>query len=101
MTICEGGSGGGFGTSMTFNGLMVFEVTLQNGFIEKGRVAHPNDSTSSGYDSGVCSNWWTNASTEVKRSVIMDDWIYSISMNRMKINSLLDLPKDVGEFSLK
>ncbi|MBI5532857.1 MAG: beta-propeller domain-containing protein [Deltaproteobacteria bacterium] len=101
MTICEGGTGGSFGANMTFNGLMVFEVTLQNGFVEKGRVSHPNDSSGTGYDSGVCSNWWTNASTEVKRSVIMDDFVYSISLNRMKINNVESLSTDVGELSLK
>ena len=27
----------------------------------------------------TCSNWWTNATSQVKRSIIMDDFVFSIS----------------------
>jgi hypothetical protein len=101
MTICEGGSGGSFGTNMTFNGLIVYDVTVDGGFHEKGRVAHPNDASGEGYNNGVCSNWWTNASTEVKRSVIMDDFVYSISTSRMKITEMATPFVDMGEIPLQ
>lgn len=100
MTICEGGSqNGGFGTDMTFSGLMVYDTTAASGFHLRGKVSHPH-TQSGGYDSSACSNWWTQASSEVKRSVIMDDWVYSISEKRVKINALGDLGADIAELSL-
>lgn len=65
-------SGGAYGTTMTFSGLMVYDVTPASGFGLEGEVAHPMTSTG-GYDSSACTNWWTRASSEVKRSVFMDD----------------------------
>jgi hypothetical protein len=97
MTICEGSSGssGSYGDTMTFSGLMVYDTTATNGFVLKGKVAHPHTSTG-GYNQGACSNWWTNASSEVKRSVIMDDFVYSISETRIKVNALGNLSTDLA-----
>ncbi|MDF2698122.1 MAG: putative lipoprotein [Labilithrix sp.] len=108
MTICEGGNtNGGFGTEMTFSGLMVYDTTVASGFSLRGKVAHPNSSASGGsqnssgyYDMG-CSNWWTNASSEVKRSIIMDDWVFSVSTTRIKVNNLSALSTDVKELSIQ
>ncbi len=99
MTICEGGSGGSYGTNMTFSGLLVYDVTANGGFSKRGQVAHPN--ASKGYDSRGCSSWWTQAHSEVKRSVIMDDFVYSISERRVKVNGLSNLASDIAEISLE
>jgi hypothetical protein len=107
MTVCEGGDGNGnFGTEMTFSGLMVYDTTVASGFSLRGKVAHPNSSQAGGsqndygyYDMG-CSNWWTNASSEVKRSIIMDDWVFSVSSTRIKVNNLNALATDVKELSI-
>jgi Beta propeller domain len=100
MTICEGGAEGSYGTNMTFAGLMVYDATASGGFTLKGKVAHPQ-TASGGYDSGACSNWWTQASSEVKRSVIMDDFVYSISDKRVKVNGLANLGTDLAVLSLE
>jgi len=108
MTICEGGTTqGGFGTEMTFSGLMVFDVTAQNGFKLRGKVSHPSaddqqndDRNTWGYRNSACSNWWSNASSEVKRSIVMDDWVYSVSDTRIKANTLTSLGTDVKEVSV-
>ncbi len=108
MTICEGGDGNGnYGSKMTFSGLMVYDTTVANGFSLRGRVSHPNASqpgpprnTHGYYDVG-CSSWWTNASSEVKRSIIMDDWIFSVSATRIKVNNLAALATDVKELSIQ
>jgi hypothetical protein len=99
MTICEGGSGGSFGTNMTFSGLSVYDATTDTGFSLRGRVSHPH-TASGGYDSGACSNWWTQASSEVKRSVFMDDFVYSISDKRMKVNAIGNLATDIATIPL-
>ncbi len=105
MTICEGGdANGGYGTTMTFSGLLVYDTTVSGGFHLRGRVAHPNSTPSYGdygdYDSNGCYNWWSNAGSEVKRSVFMDDFVYSISGRRVKINALSDLSTDLADISL-
>jgi hypothetical protein len=89
MTICEGGSGGSYGTDMTFSGLIVYDVTAAGGFRLRGRVDHPRSPAAS------CSNWWTNASSEVKRSIIMDDYVFSVSDTLVKVNALGALATDV------
>jgi hypothetical protein len=99
MTICEGGDLGSYGTDMTFSGLIVYDATTAGGFVLRGKVAHPQTS-SGGYDSSACSNWWTQASSEVKRSVIMDDFVYSISEKRVKVNALANLSVDLADLSL-
>lgn len=108
MTICEGGDGNGnYGTRMTFSGLIVYDVTVASGFSLRGKVAHPNSSQSSdlqneyGYYDMGCMNWWSNASSEVKRSIIMDDYVFSVSETRIKVNDLRALSTDIKELSIK
>jgi len=89
MTVCEGGSdNGSYGNQMTFSGLMVFKVTPDSGFNLTGQVDH-------GSDGATCNNWWTDASSTVKRSIIMDDYVYSVSEKRIKVNHLGNLGLDV------
>jgi Beta propeller domain len=86
MTICEGGNDGVYGQTMTFNGLMVFDASIGAGFAEHGRVPHA-------VGSGIsCGNWWTNASSTVKRSLFLDQYVYSISDAELKV-------RDVGALS--
>ncbi|MBW2529542.1 MAG: beta-propeller domain-containing protein [Deltaproteobacteria bacterium] len=98
MTICEDSYGGGsYGEMMTFSGLMVYDTTVQTGFHLRGRVYHP---PATGYGEASCSNWWTDASSQVKRSVIMDDYVFSVSSSLIKVNHLDDLPNDVTEVAI-
>ncbi len=88
MTICEGGEPPSHG-QMTFSGLLVFRATAGTGFAELGRVAHSPD------PSIDCSNWWTDASSQVRRSVFMDDYVFSISGTTVKANALSALATDL------
>ncbi|MFH1129881.1 MAG: beta-propeller domain-containing protein, partial [Pseudomonadota bacterium] len=95
MTVCEGGyGGGGYGDQMTFSGLMVYDATSAAGFKLRGKVPHPV-----GPDA-TCSNWWTDASSQVKRSIIMDDYVFSISNDLIKANHLNNLSTDLANISL-
>ena len=92
MTVCEdpsGSSGGSYGMNMTFSGLMVFDVTAAAGFALRGQVEHPMPEYAS------CGNWWTQASSQVKRSIIIDNYVYSLSDDLLKVNSLDDLSTDL------
>ncbi len=103
MTVCEGGGSGSFGQNMTFSGLMVYDVTAQNGFALRGKISHPNApvSTNGGYDSGLCNHWWTDATSVVQRSVIMDDFVYSVAPDVIRVANVNSLAAPVSAISLK
>jgi hypothetical protein len=82
MTICEGGGDGTYGTNMTFSGLMVFDTTIANGFAEHGRVPATIPSTVN------CSNWWANATSAVKRSLFLDNYVYSVSDSELRVRDI-------------
>jgi hypothetical protein len=86
--VCEGSSGGGdYGDTMSFSGLIVWDVTVSAGFDEVGRVSFDGDTG--------CQNWWTQPGSRVKRSIIMDDYVFSISDSLLKVNHLGSLGLDV------
>jgi hypothetical protein len=71
---------------MTFSGLMLFDAGVETGFGEHGRVAHPPSTGIS------CGNWWTDAKSVVRRSLFLDQFVYSISDKHLKV-------RDVGNLS--
>jgi hypothetical protein len=88
MTICEGGDDGVYGDKLTFSGLMVFDVSLQSGITEKGRMPFVSPSQVSGIS---CSNWWSSSTSDVKRSIFMDDYAVGISDSLYQVAPLSDL----------
>ena len=99
MTICEGGGAGEYGDLMTFSGLLVYRVTVDGGFTLLGGVPHEEPETP-GTWSGKCDNWWTDASSTVKRSVFMEDWVFSIAHDRVNVAHLDDLGQPAVSISL-
>jgi hypothetical protein len=101
MTICEGGSGGGgsYGDLMTFSGLLVYHVTAEGGFTLQGGIPHSLPETEETYW-GACSNWWTQANSVVKRSIFMDDFVYSIALDLVQVASLEALATPIASISL-
>ena len=97
ITICEGGGMGSFGDQLAFSGLRVYRVTVAEGFSLLGGIPHV---ASSGDDPSFCSSWWTQASSQVKRSIFMDDWVFSITPAEIKIASLADLDHPVASIDL-
>jgi hypothetical protein len=86
MTICEGGGNGSFGTNMTFAGLMAFDISLDTGIKEHGRLSFVDPSTvATGTD---CGSWWTSSKSLVKRSIFMDDYIYGMSDAQLRVAAL-------------
>ena len=47
-----------------------------------------------------CQNWWTDARSQVERSVFMDDYVFSVSRTLIKVNSVKDLTQDLASISL-
>jgi hypothetical protein len=92
MTVCEGGGDGRFGGKLAFSGLYVYGVDVAKGFTRLGAVDH-------GTMHDACSRWWSRAGSQVKRSVFLDDLVYSISDDRVKVQSLEHLGLDVADLS--
>ncbi|MBF0103190.1 MAG: beta-propeller domain-containing protein [Desulfobacterales bacterium] len=96
ITVCEGAEGGGnYGDIMTFSGLLVYRVDIETGFEQLGGVPHiaPEDSHNYRYS---CYNWWTDSNSYVKRSIFMDDYVYSITEDSIKVNSINDLEQELA-----
>jgi uncharacterized secreted protein with C-terminal beta-propeller domain len=94
ITVCEGGGQGQPGTDLTFSGLIVYDVSLDQGIQEHGRVAHPD--SSGGYDNAKCQSWWTSSTSNVQRSIFMDDFVYSIAPDVLRVQQLSDMGHDVA-----
>ena len=93
MTICEGGGDGRNGDTLAFSGLLVYDVDLERGFTRLGGVDH-------GTKGANCGAWWSSATSLVKRSVLLDDLVYSIADDRVKVQSLEHLGQDVADLPL-
>ncbi|WP_437547848.1 beta-propeller domain-containing protein [Sorangium sp. So ce367] len=100
MVICKGGSGGEFGDTMTFSGLLVYKVDTGAGFTSVGGVPHPLPDASAGGSGPSCGNWWSNATSFVKRSVFMEDYVYSVSEDEIRVANISDLATPEAVVSL-
>ncbi|WP_437876533.1 beta-propeller domain-containing protein [Sorangium sp. So ce513] len=100
MVICEGGEGGQFGDTMTFSGLLVYKVDADEGFTSVGGLPHPlPDASSDPYYAG-CSSWWTESRSYVKRSVFLEDYVYSVSEDEIRVAHVDDLASPTAVVSL-
>ncbi len=86
ITVCEGGGDGRYATNMTFAGLMTFDVSLETGITEHGRMPFVDASTVGATDN--CDKWWTDAKSLVKRSIFMDDFVYGLSDTQLRVAAL-------------
>jgi uncharacterized secreted protein with C-terminal beta-propeller domain len=87
MTICQGGDGGTYGYEMTFSGLLVYDVTTEDGFTELGGVPHAEPTSGDDYWA-ACGNWWASPNSAVKRSVFMEDYVFSIAQDLVNVASV-------------
>ncbi len=95
MVVCEGGGSGSYGDKMTFNGLMVYEVTVENGFKYLGGIPHATIANPDYW--GGCGMWWSQSSSTVKRSVFLDDYAVSVALDVLKFARVSDLAHPVSE----
>jgi uncharacterized secreted protein with C-terminal beta-propeller domain len=86
MTVCEGGGNGTYGDKLTFAGLMAFDISLETGITEHGRL--PFADTTQTPAGASCDTWWAESSSLVKRSIFMDDWVYALSDQELKVAGL-------------
>jgi len=88
LTVCEGGDDGVFGQDLTFSGLMTFDISLETGISEHGRMPFVDPPSAAGAD---CGQWWTDSTSLVKRSIFMDEFIFGISDTTLNAAALADM----------
>jgi len=69
----------------TFQGAMVYNVTLENGFIEKGRITHVSA------EEELKSGYYYDYNSQILRSLFMDNVLYTLSDKMLKANNLTTL----------
>jgi hypothetical protein len=95
MSICDGGGNGQYGT-LSFSGVVAIDVDLQGGFTELGRLSEPYPATQSQFQYGAaCADWWTDSNSVVRRTIVMDDFLYAVSDHRVRVQNLTTLGLDV------
>jgi hypothetical protein len=100
MVICEGEDEEDLWDAlMTFSGLLVYRVTAKDGFTRLGGIPHAEAETEDD-NWGECGHWWTDPNTKVKRSVFMEDFVYSIAPDLINVSAIDDLAHPVSTVDL-
>jgi uncharacterized secreted protein with C-terminal beta-propeller domain len=68
-----------------WQGAYVFNVDLDNGFVLKGKVTHENETINK------TEYYYYDYQSQIRRSLYMDDVLYTLSGNMIKMNDLSDL----------
>lgn len=100
MVVCEGVTPDSYSSAMTFNGLMVYDVSTATGFSHRGDISHPFPQEYGSTWGGDCGQWWLNPDSLVKRSVFMEDYVFSITNNTIKAASLNNLGQELAVVTL-
>jgi uncharacterized secreted protein with C-terminal beta-propeller domain len=69
-----------------WNGAYVFSLDLENGFVLKGRITHSNQT-----ENATEYGYYYDYQSQIRRSLYMDDMLYTISPKMIKMNTLTDL----------
>jgi uncharacterized secreted protein with C-terminal beta-propeller domain len=85
ITVCEGGGDGSYG-KLTFAGLMAFDVSIETGIEEHGRMPFLDPAEVAA--TTECNKWWTDSKSLVKRSIFMDDFVYGLSDAQLRVAGL-------------
>lgn len=70
----------------TFQGAYVFDVTIENGFVQRGRITHDD----SGQDT-LRAGYYYGSNSAIQRSLFIGNVLYTISNQKIKLNDLTDL----------
>lgn len=67
-----------------WQGAFVFNVDLNNGFVLKGRITHANETLNK-------TDYYYDYLSQIRRSLYIDDVLYTVSSRMVKMNSLNNL----------
>lgn len=95
MNICDGGGNGAYGT-LSFSGVVALTVDSAKGFTELGRLEEPYSTDYTEFQYGQpCADWWTDSNSVVQRTIVMDDYLYAVSDDRIRVQRISALGTDV------
>jgi inhibitor of cysteine peptidase len=82
----------GYYREKVWQGVYVFGLTPKDGFELKGKVSHQESYEQYGY--------WYYSGNQVRRSLFMDDVLYTVSGKLVKMNDLNNIDKELGTVDL-
>jgi uncharacterized secreted protein with C-terminal beta-propeller domain len=82
----------GYYYDKVWQGAYVFNIDLENGFKLKGKVSHNEASEDDRY-------YW-GSPYAVRRSIFMDDVLYTVSAKKILMNSLDDVEEEINSITL-
>ena len=87
ITIVENktGSTDYYGGEQSFQGAMVMNVSLTDGFSERGRITHVSS------EEELKRGYYYDSTSIIKRSLFMDNVLYTFSNKMIQANNLIDL----------
>jgi len=74
-----------YGTEQSFQGALVMNVSLTDGFSERGRITHVSN------EEEMKRGYYYDSTSIIRRSLFMDDVLYTVSDKMIKTNNLNDL----------
>ncbi len=83
----------GYYRQKLWQGAYVFSLTPESGFIAKGKITHNEGDEIREY-------YYYGYSNAIRRSMFMDDVLYTISMARIKMNDLNNPDKEISQIEL-
>ncbi|UCG95112.1 MAG: beta-propeller domain-containing protein [archaeon] len=92
-------SGRTLGFYTTWQGAYVFDLTLEDGFELKGTVSHEETKEESDEEEEYYYKYRSVWNNYVKRSLYIDDVLYTVSNRLVKMNELDDL-EEIGEIGI-
>ena len=84
----------------SWEGAYVFGIYTTSGFTLKGRVTHQNETNMTETEYGY--KYWENYdyNARVRRSLYMDDVLYTVSNRMIKMNDLNDIDNEINKVEL-
>ena len=77
-----------------FNGVYVFDLTVENGFLLRGTITHGEPPEPSGAADGAMPTIWGWWNTNITRSLYIGTDLFTISESRVKVNDLSTLNEE-------
>lgn len=95
MTLCRSTSNGD--PRPVFSGMLVYRATSAHGFEQLGRVQHAiPDPWIDPISSDPCGFSYHRGMSAVRRTFWMDDYLYSVSAEQLKVNHAANLSDDIA-----
>jgi len=83
----------GYYRQRLWQGAYVFDLNVQDGFKVKGKITHNEADEADRY-------YWWGSPNVVRRSLYMDDVLYTVSMKKILMNSIEDIDDEINEIDL-